>query len=86
MSDALQALNLATMNCFSVGLMLVGGTMWTLDIANLREARSILRRRLNYNSIYRSEDDVPNGLGETLLRAGETRIVEEEGDNDDTKP
>lgn len=86
MSDALQALNMATMNCFSVGLMLVGGTMWTLDIANLKEARSILRRRLNYDSIYRSEDDVPNGLGETLLRAGETRIVEEDGDSNDAKP
>lgn len=81
MSDALQALNMATMNCFSVGLMALGGTMWTLDIANLKEARSILRGRLNYDSIYRSEDDVPNGLGETLLRAGETRIVEEEGDS-----
>ncbi|KAJ4990408.1 hypothetical protein SVAN01_04070 [Stagonosporopsis vannaccii] len=86
MSDALQALNMATMNCFSVGLMLVGGTMWTLDIAGLKEARSILRQRLNYDSIYRSEDDVPNGLGETLLRAGETRLVEEEGDGVDVKP
>ncbi|KAF3004338.1 hypothetical protein E8E13_009511 [Curvularia kusanoi] len=82
MSDALQALNLATMNCFSVGLMLVGGTMWTLDIANLKEARGILRRRLNYDSIYQTEDDVPNGLGETLLKAGETRLVEEEGDEE----
>lgn len=86
MSDALQALNLATMNCFSVGLMLLGGTMWTLDIANLKEARSILRGRLNYDSIYRSDDDVPNGLGETLLRAGETRIVEEDGEGHDAKP
>lgn len=86
MSDALQALNMATMNCFSVGLMALGGTMWTLDIANMREARSILRGRLNYDSIYRSEDDVPNGLGETLLKAGETRIVEEEEDGSSAKP
>ncbi|KAH6620214.1 hypothetical protein C7974DRAFT_415436 [Boeremia exigua] len=85
MSDALQALNMATMNCFSVGLMMLGGTMWTLDIANLKEARSILRGRLNYDSIYRSEDDAPNGLGETLLRAGETRIVEEDEESTDTK-
>ena len=86
MSDALQALNMATMNCFSVGLMALGGTMWTFDIANLREARSILRGRLNYDSIYRSEDDVPNGIGETLLKAGETRIVEEDEDGSNTKP
>ena len=86
MSDALQALNLATMNCFSVGVMLLGGTMWTLDIANMKEARSILRRRLNYDSIYRSEEDVPNGLGETLIKAGEVRIVEEEEDESSAKP
>ncbi|KZM19688.1 uncharacterized protein EKO05_0004100 [Ascochyta rabiei] len=86
MSDALQALNMATMNCFSVGLMALGGTMWTLDIANLKEARSILRQRLNYDSIYRSEDDVPNGLGETLLKAGETRMVEEDENSSDAKP
>ena len=86
MSDALQALNMATMNCFSVGLMVLGGTMWTLDIATLKEARSVLRKRLNYDSIYRSEDDIPNGLGETLLKAGETRIVEDDGeDGGDTR-
>jgi hypothetical protein len=80
MSDALQAFNLATLNCFSVGVMLLGGTMWTLDIADMKEARSILRRRLNYDSIYKTEDEVPNGLGETLIKAGEVRIVEEEDD------
>ncbi|KAG9201767.1 hypothetical protein G6514_005383 [Epicoccum nigrum] len=77
-SDALQALNLATINCASVGVMLLGGTMWTLDIADLSEARAILRRRLRYHEIYRAEDEVPNGLGETLIKAGETRLVEEE--------
>ena len=60
--------------------------MWTLDIANMKEARSILRRRLNYDSIYRSEEDVPNGLGETLIKAGEVRIVEEEEDESSAKP
>jgi hypothetical protein len=54
--------------------------MWTLDIADMKEARSILRRRLNYDSIYKTEDEVPNGLGETLIKAGEVRIVEEEDD------
>ena len=36
--------------------------MWTFDIANLREARAVLRRRLNYDRIYESEDEVPNTL------------------------
>jgi hypothetical protein len=84
--DALQALNMATMNCTSVGIMLLGGTMWTLDIANITEARSILRRRLNYQHIYKTEDDVPNSLGETLLKAGETRIVQPDDNKSDDKP
>ena len=85
-SDALQAFNLATMNCLSVGVMLLGGTMWTLDIANLREARGILRRRLNYDSIYSTEDEVPNGLGETLIKAGEVRIVQDKEDERSARP
>jgi hypothetical protein len=83
--DALQALNMATMNCTSVGIMLLGGTMWSFDIANIKEARSILRRRLNYQHIYKSEDDVPNSIGETLLKAGETRIVQPDEDQSEGK-
>lgn len=60
--------------------------MWSLDIANIKEARSILRRRLNYQNIYKTEDDVPNSLGETLLKAGETRIVQPDEDESDEKP
>lgn len=65
---------------------MLGGTMWTLDIANLREARGILRGRLRYDEIYRTEDEVPNGLGETLIKAGEVRIVEEGEDEGSAKP
>ena len=60
--------------------------MWTLDIANLREARGILRRRLNYDSIYSTEDEVPNGLGETLIKAGEVRIVQDKEDERSARP
>lgn len=78
--DAIQALNMATMNCVSVGIMALGGAMWTFDIAGLAEARSVLRRRLGYHRIYKSEEDVPSGLVETLERAGEMRVFEEEGE------
>ncbi|KAF2819890.1 hypothetical protein CC86DRAFT_374618 [Ophiobolus disseminans] len=83
--DAIQALNLATMNCASVGIMAVGGAMWTFDIANLREAQASLRRRLNYERIYRSEEDVPRNLSELIAASGQMRIIEDEEDEKDEK-
>lgn len=77
-SDACQALNLATINCVSVGVMALGGAMWTFDIANLKEARAVLRRRLNYDRIYESEDEVPNTLSEMIAASGQMRILEED--------
>lgn len=74
-SDACQALNLATMNCVSFGIMMLGGVMWSFDIANLREAQTTLRRRLNYDSIYKSEADIPRGLSEIIAATGEMHIL-----------
>jgi hypothetical protein len=76
-SDACQAFNLATMNCVSVGIMALGGAMWSFDIANLREAQAVLRSRLNYDSIYRSEDDIPRSFSELIAASGEMRIPED---------
>jgi hypothetical protein len=83
-SDACQALNLATMNCISVGIMALGGAMWTFDIASLKEARSVLRGRLNYDRIYQSEDEVPNTISEMIAASGQMQIRgddEEDGFN-----
>lgn len=77
-SDACQALNLATINCVSVGIMALGGAMWTFDIANLKEARAVLRRRLHYDRIYESEDEVPNTLSEMIAASGQMRILDED--------
>lgn len=52
--------------------------MWTFDIANLKEARAALRRRLNYDSIYQSDDDVPNSISEMIVASGQMRVHEEE--------
>jgi hypothetical protein len=84
-SDACQALNLATMNCISVGIMALGGAMWTFDIANLREARAVLRGRLNYDRIYQSEDDVPNTISDMIAASGQMRIIEEDEKDGDGK-
>jgi hypothetical protein len=81
--DAIQALNLATMNCVSVGIMALGGILWTFDISSLREAQASLRGRLNYDSIYRSEENIPRSFSELIAASGEMRIKEEADDNDD---
>lgn len=60
--------------------MALGGAMWTFDIAGLAEARSVLRRRLGYDRIYRSEADVPNSVSEMIRQSGEMRVREEERD------
>jgi hypothetical protein len=72
------------MNCTSVGIMAVGGIMWTFDIANMKEAQASLRKRLNYDSIYKSEDDIPRSFSELIAASGEMRIEydEKDGNND----
>ena len=57
--------------------------MWSFDIANLKEARAALRRRLNYDSIYRSEDDIPNSISEMIVASGQMRVQEEEEEEED---
>lgn len=59
--------------------------MWTFDIANLREAQASLRGRLNYDSIYKSEDDIPRNFSELIAASGEMRIIEEEKDASNEK-
>lgn len=53
--DAIQALNLATMNCVSLGIMGVGGALWSVDISGLGEMRAVLRGRLGYESFDESD-------------------------------
>lgn len=58
--------------------MALGGAMWTFDIANLKEARAVLRSRLNYDRIYESEDKIPNTISEMIAASGQMRIIEED--------
>jgi len=57
--------------------------MWSFDVANLREAQASLRRRLNYDSIYKSEEDIPRNFSELIAASGEMRITYEDEKNDD---
>ncbi|KAF2691832.1 hypothetical protein K458DRAFT_411533 [Lentithecium fluviatile CBS 122367] len=78
--DAIQALNLASMNIFSLAITGVGGTMWAFDISGLKEAQVALRGRLNYETIYRGGEAVPESLGD-LLKASREIAEKEEDEN-----
>lgn len=67
------------MNCVSLATMGVGGTMWSFDIANLNEARALLRGRLKYDTIYQPGDAVPDSILDLLVASQET--VQGEEDN-----
>lgn len=59
--------------------------MWTFDIANLKEAQTSLRGRLNYDRIYQSEEEVPQTISE-MLQASKEMIVHDENEaSDDDK-
>ena len=45
-SDAVEAFGLATVNVCSVGIMMVGGWMWSLRIHNTEDLRSRLRNKI----------------------------------------
>ena len=65
------ALNLATMNCLSVGIFTVGGALWSVDVSGVGEMRTILRGRLGYDIIYQDEAE-PSEPAEGSL---ETSII-----------
>jgi hypothetical protein len=64
--DALAALGLATMNCLSVGTMMVGGALWSVDISGVGEMRTILRGRLGYDIIYSEDQEAPQSAADSL--------------------
>ena len=56
--EALQALNLATLNVAAAAMMAVGGTLWAFDISSLEEMRKKIRGGLGVDGTGRSEGEV----------------------------
>lgn len=54
--EAFEALNIATVNVFSVGMMLTGGLLWAFDIASLDDMRSKVRTNLGVDPIRTDQD------------------------------
>ena len=55
--EALEALNIATVNVLSVAIMMTGGVLWALDVSSLDDLRSRVRGRLGVDEHGRNADE-----------------------------
>ncbi|KAJ6112023.1 hypothetical protein N7523_008084 [Penicillium sp. IBT 18751x] len=62
--EAFEALNLATINVFSFGMLTLGGTMYALDINGIEDARKIMRSGLEGTAQGKSDEDLENDVQE----------------------
>jgi hypothetical protein len=54
--EAFEALNIATINVFSLGIMMSGGLMWAFDVATLQDMRNKVRTNLGVDTIRTDQD------------------------------
>ncbi|KAF2205874.1 hypothetical protein GQ43DRAFT_361296 [Delitschia confertaspora ATCC 74209] len=80
-ADAIQALNLATMNVVSLGVMAIGGTLWAFDISGLSEMQRALRSRLGYQGF----DASPSNVNSNRERTLEISILEKRKEAESSK-
>ena len=70
--EAVEALNIATVNVLSLTMMATGGTLWYLDINSMAEARRFIRGGLGVDGTGRSEkeaeEDFEEWMATTLAR------------------
>ncbi|ETI28287.1 hypothetical protein G647_00736 [Cladophialophora carrionii CBS 160.54] len=64
--EALEALNLATVNVLSMSMMATGGTLWYLNINSVADARRMIRGGLGVDGTGRSEKDAEEDFEEWL--------------------
>ena len=63
-AEAFEALNLATINVLSFGMMTSGGVLYALDINSLEDARRIMRAGLEGGSASKSDEELENEVTE----------------------
>lgn len=68
--DAVEALNIATINVASLAIMVTGGLMWGFDISGVEELRVRLRERLGLagEGERNAEEEFEEWLASTLAR------------------
>ncbi len=89
--EAFEALNIATVNVFSVGIMVTGGLLWAFDIASVDEMRSKVRTNLGVDPIridQDAEEEIEEWFASVLARKefkalrGEKSIKTKDEDED----
>lgn len=80
--EAFEALNIATINVFSVGMMATGGLLYAFDISSIDDMRRTVRSRIGVD-IDRSDQDVEEEIEEwfatVLERKGKKDKKEKSG-------
>ena len=74
--EALEALNIATVNVLSLAMMSTGGALWYLDINSMADARRLLRGGLGVDGTGRDEQGAEEEFEEwmaTVLSRKEAR-------------
>jgi hypothetical protein len=69
--EALEALNIATINVVSAGMMLAGGALWAFDIATIDDMRRKVRTNLGVNGLRTDQDaeeEIEEWFAEVLKR------------------
>ncbi|EXJ85578.1 hypothetical protein A1O1_05943 [Capronia coronata CBS 617.96] len=64
--EAMEALNLATINVLSLAMMATGGTMWYLNINSMQDARRVLRGGLGVDGTGKTEKDAEEEFEEWM--------------------
>lgn len=64
--EAVEALNIATINVLSVAMLATGGTMWYLDINSMDDARRMLRGGLGVDGSGKSEKEAEEEFEEWM--------------------
>ncbi|KAI9747585.1 MAG: hypothetical protein M1815_004076 [Lichina confinis] len=76
--EAVEALNLATLNVFSVALMTTGGVLWAFDISSLDELRTRVRAGMGiHGTEQEANEEIEEWIASTLARKdGKQRELE----------
>ena len=74
--EAFEALNIATINVLSVGMMVGGGLLYAFDISSLEDMRQYVRKTIGVNGP-RSDEDAEKEIEEWIARTLHLGIKEE---------
>lgn len=76
--EALQALNIATINTLSFLMTVAGGVLWACDISSLDDMRKKVRGGMGFDGTGRSEQDAEEEFEEWLATTLERKKKKEE--------